>query len=297
MPRRPLSPSAAQHTMLSLFADRESGAVAGHASSYSAEAVHGLECGSGNAVDVWPAVDESAAGQPRGLERKGPGSAHLLARHLPRRAEQPWSIAVEGPLRVGKSTLARLLAERLGATYVPEPEDNPFLARFYAGETGMAFATQMWFLRERLAQREAVARLAGPVVSDYILEKDKLFAFLNLSDSELAVYKDFYAAHALRSAASRPELVVYLQASPAVLLERRRRKGLPEERGIDGAYTEQVCAAYEHFFSRYTGSRLLVVDTSAIDFVDSEHDRELLLRRILAPVHGREHFAPLAQIA
>ncbi len=225
-------------------------------------------------------------------ERKSPVSAVAALDAVP--ASRPLRIAVEGPLRVGKSTLARLLAERTGASYIAEPENNPFLARFYQGEPGMAFATQMWFLRERIAQLEAASSLAGPVVTDYILEKDKLFAFLNLSDAELAIYKDFYAAHAV---AGRPDLVVYLQANPSVLLERRRRKGIAEEQGLDEAYAEQVCAAYEHFFSRYTASRLLVVDTSAIDFVNSEHERELLLDRILAPVHGREHFAPLAQIA
>ncbi len=151
----------------------------------------------------------------------------------------------------------------------------------------------MWFLRERLAQLQAAALLRGPIVSDYILEKDKLFAFLNLSDAELPIYKDFYAANQVTF---RPDLVVYLQAKPAVLLE-RRRKALPKEGHISEAYTEQVCEAYQHFFSRYTASRLLVVDTSAIDFVHSERARELLLDRILAPVHGREHFAPLAQIA
>ena len=206
----------------------------------------------------------------------------------------PLRIAVEGPLRVGKSTLARLLAERMGANHIAEPDGNPFLARFYAGEPGMAFAAQMWFLRERIAQQKAAATLNGPVVSDYMLEKDKLFAFLNLSDAELAIYKDFYAANAV---AQRPDLVVYLQASPAVLVERRRRKGLVDERAIGEAYTEQVCEAYEHFFARYSASRLLVVDTSAIDFVHSEPERELLLDRILAPVHGREYFAPLAHIA
>ena len=213
---------------------------------------------------------------------------------------RPLRIAVEGPLRVGKSTLARLLAERTGAGYLAEPEENPFLARFYAGAPGMAFAAQMWFLRERAAQMQAAAQGSGPTISDYILEKDKIFAFLNLSDAELALYKNAYReaqTGAAVSAVWKPDLVVYLQAHPAVLLERRRRKGVEAEQAIGDAYVGQVCDAYEHFFSRYTASRLLVVDTSAIDFVQSERERELLLDRILAPVHGREHIAPLAQIA
>ena len=212
---------------------------------------------------------------------------------------RPLQIAVEGPLRVGKSTLARLLAERMGASFIAEPENNPFLPKFYAGEPGMAFAAQMWFLRERIAQlHEAASLPGGAAVADYMLEKDKLFAFLNLSDRELAIYKEAHrnllAAH---SRLWRPDLVVYLQANPAILSKRRRRKGLTAEREIGEAYTAQVCDAYDHFFSRYTGSRLLVVDTSAIDFVHSERERELLLDRILSPVHGREYLAPLAQIA
>lgn len=244
------------------------------------------------------ANEEAATSFPAGTGRKVPVRFEAGQEFAPRSQTapapaMPW-IAVEGPVRVGKSTLARLLAERSGATYIAEPETNPFLARFYAGEPGMAFATQMWFLHERLAQLGQAVKLPGPIVSDYMLEKDKLFAHLNLSDTELATYKELYAANAIET---RPDLVVYLQAGPAVLLERRRRKAVPEEQGLGEDYTGQVAEAYEHFFARYTGSRLLVVDTSAIDFVHSERERELLLDRILAPVHGREHIAPLAQIA
>ena len=220
----------------------------------------------------------------------------LPAREVSEGTGRPLRIAVDGPLRAGKSTLARMLAERAGASLVSEPEGNPFLARFYAGEPGMAFAAQMWFLRERIAQLRLTAKRKGPVVADYLLEKDRIFAHLNLSDAELAIYNDAFAASATR-ALFRPDLVVYLQAAPAVLRERRRRKGLREERKIGSDYTEGVCAAYEHFYARYTASRLLVVDTSAIDFVESARERELLLDRILAPVYGREHFAPLSQTA
>ncbi len=206
----------------------------------------------------------------------------------------PLRIAIEGSIRAGKSTLARMLAERMDAALVAEPEHNPFLQRFYAGEPGMAFAAQTWFLRERIAQMRAASEMAGPVVSDYILEKDKLFAFLNLSDAELAIYKEMYAAEPVEY---RPDLVVYLKATPSVLAERLRRRAFVPEQGISEAYVTQVCDAYEHFFARYTASRLLVVDTSAIDFVGSAAEREMLLDRILSPVHGREHFAPLARIA
>jgi deoxyguanosine kinase len=236
------------------------------------------------------------------------GTARIAASRGPR-------IAIEGPLRVGKSTLANLLAERLGATVLREPETNPFLPRFYKGEPGMAFATQVWFLRQRVTQLQQAERLTGAVVADYILEKDKLFAHLTLSDSELTVYRDYFAAHTgilrpstQKSPASsspvkvaapmfRPDLVVYLRADPAVLRERRRRKALPEERSIGREYTREVCAAYDHFFARYSASRLLVVDTSAIDFVHNTRERDILLDRILAPVHGCEHFTPLAEIA
>jgi deoxyguanosine kinase len=223
-------------------------------------------------------------------------------------------IAIEGPLRVGKSTLAGYLAERVGCRTISEPVGNPFLSRFYAGEPGMAFAAQMWFLRERTAQLHAADKLSGNLVADYMLEKDKLFAHLTLSDAELAIYKKYFAAQTAEKAGLfQPDLVIYLRATPDVLKERRKRRNEEKKRvsrhelrllGQDSGsrvigqeYAAQVSEAYEHFFTRYTGSRLLVVDTSAIDFVSNPRERDLLLDRILAPVHGREHFMPMAQIA
>jgi deoxyguanosine kinase len=205
--------------------------------------------------------------------------------------DQPHFIAVEGPIRAGKSTLAQVLAETLHARRIVEPEDNPFLDRFYLGEPGMAFATQMWFLMERHAQLRDVEDFSLPVVADYLFEKDKIFAYVNLSDAELALYNRYYQM--FRAEAPTPELVIYLQASPDALKQRVKRKGAPGERAISDKYIEQVVAAYEHFFFHYSASDLLVVNTSDIDFVNNNRDLQALLKRLNEPVHGTQYFLPL----
>jgi deoxyadenosine/deoxycytidine kinase len=203
------------------------------------------------------------------------------------------SIAVEGPIRAGKSSLARVLAERLKARMIAEPENNPFLDAFYAGEP-TAFAAQMWFLERRFEQlSQAVDET--PVVADYIFEKDKIFACLNLTDAELDLYKRFYQPMHARLQA--PELVIYLKATPEVLKQRLKRKNLPEEREISEVYIEQIAASYEHFFAHHTAGSLLVVDTSRIDFVNHERDLEALLARLQEPVKGTEYYLPLASEA
>jgi deoxyadenosine/deoxycytidine kinase len=206
--------------------------------------------------------------------------------------EPPRSIAIEGPLRVGKSTLARVLGETLGARRILEPENNPFLDRFYRNEPGMGFAAQMWFLFERFRQMSQVNEaVAQPVVSDYIFEKDKLFANLNLGDDELETYTRYYTF--FRSQLPTPELVIYLKAPPEVLQQRLKRKGLPGERAISEEYIAQVAAAYEHFFFHYSASDLLVVDTSDLDFVRNNNDLQLLLQRLAEPIQGRQYLLPL----
>ena len=209
--------------------------------------------------------------------------------------EPPRFIAIEGPIRVGKSTLSRILAETLHARRIVEPENNPFLDRFYQEISGMALATQMWFLVERYDQmRQAATDLAGsdpwPIVADYLFEKDKLFAYINLSDAELALYNRYYQD--FRNQVPTPDLVIYLQASPEVLKQRLKRKGLTQEQSISDAYIEQVAKAYEHFFFHYTASDLLVVDTSEIDFVNREQDLALLLKRLSEPIKGKQYFLP-----
>ena len=159
----------------------------------------------------------------------------------------------------------------------------------------MALATQMWFLVERYEQMRAAAKeLAGsepwPIVADYLFEKDKLFAYINLTDAELALYNRYYQM--FRSEMPTPDLVIYLQASPEVLKQRLRRKGLIQEQAISDAYIEQVAKAYEHFFFHYTASDLLVVDTSEIDFVNRPQDLALLLKRLSEPIKGKQYFLP-----
>jgi deoxyguanosine kinase len=180
-----------------------------------------------------------------------------------------------------------------------EPENNPFLDRFYQELSGMALATQMWFLVERYDQmRQAAKDLAGseppPMVADYLFEKDKLFAYINLTDAELALYNRFYQI--FRSEVPTPDLVIYLHASPEVLKQRLKRKGISQEQAISDAYIEQVAKAYEHFFFHYTASDLLVVDTSEIDFVNRPQDLALLLKRLSEPIKGKQYFLPPATL-
>src|SRR5581483_11764961 len=194
--------------------------------------------------------------------------------------ELPRYIAVEGPIRLGKSTLSRILAERLNAQRICEPEDNPFLRGFYEGEPGAAFQTQMAYLVRRFEQLHSLdlgPRLQKLIVADYIFEKDKLFAYLNLSDIELDTYNRYY--NHFREQVPTPDLVIYLQASPEVLKKRLRKKNAPGERAIAEDYLEAVAKAYEHFFFHYTASDLLVINTSQIDFVDRNQDLQELLKK------------------
>jgi deoxyadenosine/deoxycytidine kinase len=198
-------------------------------------------------------------------------------------------IAIEGPLRVGKSTLAQIIAQNLNAHHIVEPEDNPFLNRFYEEQSGMALATQMWFLVERYGQMRQMPNQQN-TVADYLFEKDKIFAYINLNDAEVELYNRYYAL--FHSQIPAPDLVIYLHASPEVLKQRLKRKGIAEEQAISDEYIDQVAKAYEHFFFHYTASDVLVVDTSNIDFVNRPQDLALLLKRISEPIKGKQYFVP-----
>src|SRR5713101_6754051 len=213
----------------------------------------------------------------------------------PAAAQAPRFIVIEGPLRVGKSTLAKILAERLHARRIYDCEDNPFLADFYREQPGAAFQAQMYFLVERQRRlREALAVEApGPILSDFLMEKDRVFANLNLDDEELKLYDHYYEL--LTGDLPAPDLVIYLQAKPEVLRTRIERKGAREEMRIADEYIEEVARAYEHFFFRYSASDLLVINTSEIDFVERNADLQQLLRRLQEPVKGTQYFLPLGK--
>src|SRR5260370_14059503 len=203
-------------------------------------------------------------------------------------------IAIEGPLRVGKSTLSTILAERLNAQRVADPEQNSFLLAFYEGEAGAAFQAQFTFLVrgfEQLRDLDLGARSQKVVVSDFIFEKDKIFACLNLNDQELDTYNRYYTY--FREQLPTPDLVIYLQATPEVLKKRLKKKNAPGEKAISEEYLEEVVKAYEHFFFHYTSSDLLIVNTSEIDFVERNEDLQKLLRKVSAPIKETQYFFPL----
>ena len=205
----------------------------------------------------------------------------------------PRHIVIEGPIRVGKSTLAKVLADRLHARRVFDCDDNPFLADFYKEKPGSAFSSQMYFLIERFRRLNELREQEdpAPVVADFMFEKDKIFAYINLDNEELKLYEQYFAMFA--PSVPSPDLVIYLQAKPEVLRKRVNKRGVPSESDISPEYLEAVSQAYEHFFFRYSASNLLVVDTSEIDFVERNQDLQELLRRLQHPVKGTQYFLPL----
>jgi deoxyadenosine/deoxycytidine kinase len=202
-------------------------------------------------------------------------------------------IAIEGPLRVGKSSLAKALAARIHARTILDTEQNPHLEDFYKNAPGAAFRAQMHFLFERFKQlsRAGLEHSHTPVVADYIFEKDKLFAYLNLTDEEASIYDSYYQY--FHESVPTPDLVIYLKASPEVLRERIARKAVTAEAKISSDYLHETVRAYEHFFSHYRAADVLVVDTTKVDFVQNPADLEELLQELSRPVHGTQYFLPL----
>jgi len=201
-------------------------------------------------------------------------------------------IVVEGPIGVGKTSLAKRLAERLGSrALLEQPEQNPFLARFYQDMPRYALPTQLFFLFQRINQ---LSELAQPdlfervTVSDFLIEKDPLFARLTLSSEELHLYQRIFDT--LKPQAPSPDLVVYLQAQPQTLYERVRRRGLGYERPISEDYLALLADSYNRFFYHYSGSPVLMVNSERLNFVKHERDLDLLLERMEGMRGSREFF-------
>lgn len=205
-------------------------------------------------------------------------------------------IVVEGPIGAGKTSLTHKLAEHLGAdTLLENASDNPFLPRFYQDPKRYALPTQLHFLFDRSRQLRELAQgdlFRAGTVSDFLIDKDMLFARLNLDDDEFELYQKVYADLALQ--APTPDLVIYLQAPVDALQERVRRRGVEFERGMGADYLQRLANSYSEFFHRYEAAPLLIVNTSNLNFAESDVDLDLLLERMSKMRGPREFFSRAA---
>lgn len=203
-------------------------------------------------------------------------------------------IALEGPIGVGKTSLAQLLgAEFKGRVLLEGVDDNPFLNNFYQDKKKYAFQTQLFFLLSRYKQQKDLGQqdlFYSTVVADYLFAKDKIFAYVNLDENELALYEQVYRL--LDARIPKPDLVIYLQAKTEVLIERIRKRNKLYEKGIEEAYIERLVDAYNRYFFYYADTPLLVVNTSDIDFVNSPGDLTNMVNEIRSLKGGIQHYIP-----
>ncbi len=208
-------------------------------------------------------------------------------------------IAVEGVIGVGKTTFAGMLAEALDAeTLNEEVFENPYLVDYYRNRKRYAFTCQLNFLLSRFQQQQQLLTrdlFAQRIVADYVYAKDAIFASVTLSDRELALYNRI--APMLASEVPKPDLVIYLQASTAVLLNRIKKRNLPFERPIDSDYIQMLNQAYDYFFFNYTDTPLLVVKTDDIDFVNNPEHFDDLIDQLQKPIVGKKYYSPSGDLA
>lgn len=208
----------------------------------------------------------------------------------------PGFVVVEGPIGVGKTTLAKRMAHSFGSNMLLEAaEENPFLEKFYENPRSAALPTQLHFLMQRTRQLKMLKQddMFNPVrVADFLIQKDRLFAEVTLDSDELDLYEQVYSNLTLDI--RRPDLVVYLQAPVEVLLERINRRGIKHEKWVEAAYLERLCDAYIRFFYQYSDAPLLIVNATDIDFAHNDDEYELLLQQVLETRSGRHYFNPVA---
>jgi deoxyguanosine kinase len=204
------------------------------------------------------------------------------------------SIAIEGPIGVGKTSFVELLTKKFDADKVLENLDNPFLKEFYGDQPGAAFQVQLFFLLNRYRQLQELTNrnlFHQVTLIDYIFPKDKIFAYLNLDDSELLIYDKLYAL--LEEQSPKPDMVIFLQAETRTLVERIKRRNRDYELEISEDYINEVNKAYNYFFFHYTQTPLLVIDTTAIDFVHHEEHLDELVEQIRKMDRGVQYYRPL----
>ena len=203
-------------------------------------------------------------------------------------------LVIEGPIGVGKTSLVSLLADELGGRAVlEETENNPFLFRFYRDRRRWAFQTQLFFLLSRFRQQEELAQqdlFSNATISDAFLPKDRIFASLNLSPDELVLYDQVYSL--LRTRLPKPDLVIYLHAETAVLMQRVKQRGREYEKDLSWDYLDDLNRAYNDFFFAYTETPLLVIQTTDIDFVKNGADLADLIRQIRQMKGGIQFYVP-----
>jgi deoxyguanosine kinase len=206
-------------------------------------------------------------------------------------------LAVEGPIGVGKTTVVELLAKQLEAETVLEDwSTNPFLSAFYDGKPGAAFQAELFFLLSRHRQLQELQQrqlFTQATLTDYMFEKSRLFAYLNLDDSELLIFDKLYAL--LAESLPRPDLVLYLQAPSEVLQKRLALRARPEERPLSEEYLAELNRAYNHYFFHYAATPLLVVNTADVDFVKHPEDLDDLLRQLRNMGKGTQYYVPRAR--
>ena len=204
-------------------------------------------------------------------------------------------IAVEGPLGVGKTSLALLLAERIhGRTILEDAEDNPFLSSFYKDPRRFAFQTQLFFILRRFQRQEEINQIdlfKRVVVSDFLFDKDRIFARLNLDDREFGLYQQVFNLLKVKSA--KPDLVIFLQARTDVLKERIRKRNRDYEKPVALSYLDQINQAFNEFFFHYNETPLLVINASEIDFVNVPADLDNLILEIEKMEKGTKYYVPL----